>query len=90
MNVDIEQTVKYCTTYLGYQCTQPQETALYYEIPYKSWEVFGTDIFMVNNKSLLCIVHYYSKFPIMKKVAGLSADDLVHTTKVIFCSIWIA
>ena len=48
------------------------------------WEVVGTKIFMVNNKILLCIVDYYIKFLIVKKVAGLSADDLVHTTKLIF------
>ena len=39
---------------------------------------------MINNKTLMCIVDYYSKFPSLEKVAGLLADDIVHTTKLIF------
>ena len=39
---------------------------------------------MVNNKTILCTVHYNSTFPIERKVAGLSADDLVWATKLIF------
>ena len=44
----------------------------------------GTDVFMINNKTLLCIVDYHSKFPIVKKVSSLSADELVQTTKLMF------
>ena len=36
---------------------------------------------MANTITLLCIVDYYSKFPVVKKVASLSVDYLVHTTK---------
>ena len=46
--------------------------------------VVGTDIFMLNGKTLSSIVDYHSKFPIVKKVNSLSADDLVQTTKLIF------
>ena len=57
---------------------------LHYEILCRPWEVVGADVFMINNKTLLCIVDYHSKFPIVKKVKALSADDLVQTTKLIF------
>ena len=56
MNANIEQTVKKCSTYLGYQQTQLCETALHNDIPYKSWEIVGAYLFMVNNKNLLSIV----------------------------------
>ena len=46
---------------------------MYYEIPHKPWEVIGANIFMANNKTLLCIADYYSKFLILKKVGSLSA-----------------
>ena len=39
---------------------------------------------MINYKNLLCIVYYYSKFPVVKKVTGLSADNLVHAAKMTF------
>ena len=67
MNADIKETVKQCVTCLEYQCKQPQERALQYDIPYKPWEVVGANIFMVNDKILLHIVDYYSKFQVVKK-----------------------
>ena len=39
-----------------------------YEVLDKAWEVVGTDIFMINNENLLCIIDYYSKFPVVIKV----------------------
>ena len=77
MNTGMECAVKQCTKWLEYQLTQPQEKALHYKIPCKSLEVVGAAILMVNGKTLLCTVDYHSKFPILKKVHSLSADDLV-------------
>ena len=39
----------------------------------KPLEIVGAAIFLRNNKTLLCIVDYYSKFPIMKRAEELSA-----------------
>ena len=39
---------------------------------------------MINNKDFLCIVDYYSKFPVVRKVEILSAKDLIRATKVVF------
>ena len=83
MNAGIEHRVKQCANSLEYQHTQPQERALHYEISCKLWEVIGADIFIMNNKTLLCIADYY-KFPIVKKVGSLSTHDLVQMAKLIF------
>ena len=43
------------------------------------------DISMINNKTLRCIVDYYSKYPIVKKVGSLAVDDdLVQMAKMAF------
>ena len=42
---------------------------------------------MDNNITLLCVVDYYSKFPIVKKISVLSPDDLRHTSKLIFAEL---
>ena len=39
---------------------------------------------MINNENLLCIVDYYSNFPVEKKVESMSAEDLILQTKVVF------
>ena len=88
MNADIEHVVNQCAMCLGYQQMQPQEKALHYEIPARPWKEVGTDVFMIASRTLLCIGDYHSKFPMVKKVNSLSADDLVQTTKLIFCRIW--
>ena len=46
----------------------PQEKALHYEIACRPWEIIGEDVFMINDKSLLSIVDYHSKFLIVKQV----------------------
>ena len=84
MKTDIENTVRQYATFQEYQQIQPQERMLLYELPYRPWEVASADIFMVNNKMLLCIVDYYSKFPVVKKVGSLAVDSLIQMTKVIF------
>ena len=48
------------------------------------WEVVGADIISINNNMLLCIVNYYSKFPIMKKADGLLADNLFRAVRIVF------
>ena len=83
MNAEIENTVKQCATYLEYQQIQ-QQKILPYEIPCRPLRVVSADIFMVNNKMLLCIIDYYSKFLIVKKVDDLVADDLLQMARMIF------
>ena len=58
MNAIKEQAVKQYATCLEYQCTQLHETTLHYEKLFKSWDVFGADIFVINNKAFLCIVDF--------------------------------
>ena len=76
MNTDIKYIVKQLTMCLEYQHTQPQERALHYKIPCRTWEVISADTFIVNNKTLPCVVDGHSKFPIVKKACHLSGDDL--------------
>ena len=45
----------------------------------------GPDIIFMKNKTLLCIVDYYSKFHIVnKRAVNLHADDLVQAAKIVF------
>ena len=50
----------------------------------KTREVVGRDIFMIDDENLLCIVDYYIKFPVVKKLESMSAQDLIQVTKVVF------
>ena len=84
INVDIEKYIKSCATCLEFQQMQPKEKIIHHDIPLRLWEVLGTDVFQFNNKNHLCIVDYHSKFPVVKRLEGLSAESLITTVKVIF------
>ena len=84
INIDIENHIKSCNTCLEFQQTQPKEKIIHHDIPLRPWEVLGVDIFHLNNKNYLCIVDYHSKFPVIKRMEGLSTENLIATTKVIF------
>ena len=46
--------------------------------------MLGADIFQLNDKNYLCIVDYYNKFPVIKRMEGLSSKNLITTVKIIF------
>ena len=46
--------------------------------------MLGADVFHFNNKNDLCIIDHHSKFPVIKRMEGLSTEGLITTTKVIF------
>ena len=57
---------------------------MHHDIPLQPWEVVRADVFHYNNKNHLCIVDYNSKFPIVKRLEGLSAENLTNAVKIIF------
>ena len=63
---------------------QPKEKMIHHDIPLRPWEVLAADVFHFNNKNYLCIVDYHSKFPVLKRMEGLSTESPITTTKVIF------
>ena len=63
---------------------QPKEKIIHHEVPLRPWEVVGADIFHFNNINYLCVVDYNSKFPIIWKLQGLSAEHPINAVSAIF------
>ena len=84
INADIEKCIKQCATCLEFQQTQPKEKIIHHDIPLRPWKVVGGDVFHFNNRNYLCVIDYNSKFPIIKRLEGLSAENLINTIKIIF------
>ena len=84
INTNIEAYINHCATCLEFQQMQPKEKITHHDIPLRPWEVVGADIFHFKNKCYLCIVDYNSKFPVVKRLEGLSADNLINAVKIIF------
>ena len=84
INTDIKAYIKLCATCLEFQQMQPKEKITHHNIPLRPWEVGGADVFHFKNKHYLYIVDYNSKFPVIKRLEGLSADSLIKILKTIF------
>ena len=84
INADIEKYIKQCPTCLEFQQTQPKEKIIYHEVPLRPWEAVGADVFHFNNINYICVVDYNSKFPIIRKLQGLSAEHLINAVSAIF------
>ena len=55
MNADFENHTKNCSTRLDFQQTQLNEKFILHDIPGKLWEVIGTKMFTLNNKSYFAL-----------------------------------
>ena len=84
INANIEAYIKACATCLEFQQAQPKEKIMHNDILLRPWNVIGADVFHFKNKHYLCIVDYNSKFPIIKRLEGLSADNLINVVKTVF------
>ena len=84
INADIDNFIKNCTTCLHFQQTQVKERIIHHDIPLCPWEVVSMDVFHFNNKNYLHTIDNNSKFPVIKKLEGLSVESLITTTKIIF------
>ena len=78
INTDIKAYIKHYATCLEFQRMQPKEKITHHDIPLRPWEVVGADVFHFKNKHYLCIVDYNSKFPVIKRLEVLSADNLIN------------
>ena len=84
INTYILKYIKQCATCLEFQQTQPKKKIIHHEVPLRPWEAVGADVFHFNNINYLRVVDYNSKFPIIRKLQGLSVKYLMNATSAIF------
>ena len=77
INADIENMIKNCSICQESLPALPKETLQPHDIPSRAWEVVGTYLFNCNNHEYLIIADYYSKFPIIPKMNGLTTSNMV-------------
>ena len=80
MNANIQNMIKNCSICQENLPAQPKETLQPHDIPSRAWEVVGTDLFNCNHDEYLIIADYYSKFPIIQKMNGLTTSNIVIST----------
>ena len=56
---------------------QPKENNIHHKISDKLWRVIEADMFTSDNKNYICGVDNHSKYSVIRKTEGLSADSLI-------------
>ena len=80
INADIENMTKMCSICQENLPAQPKEILQPHDIPSIAWEIVGTDLFNCRHHEYLIIADYYSKFPIIWKMNGLTTSNMVIST----------
>ena len=62
MNKQIEDLILNCFTCLKYQKHNAKDPLMQKEVPYRTWETLGIDLFNLNGKNYLIVIDYFRKF----------------------------
>ena len=87
MNEQLEQLILNCQICLIYSRSKDKNmphTALGHKVPSVPWSKVATDIFHFESKSYLLVVDYTSRFPIVREIKSMSAQDIVEHFRLIF------
>ena len=76
-NRDIDELVKTCSPCQRHQKLNAKEPLLLHDGPAKAWHTLGSDIFFWNQTDYLLVVDYYSKFPVVKKLANTQSSTVI-------------
>ena len=84
INQDIDELVITCSPCQHHQKLNTKEPLLPHYFPPKAWHKLGSDIFFWNQTDYLLVVDYYSKFPLLKKLANTQSSTVIAHLKPVF------
>ena len=84
INSDIQSLVAKCSTCAKYRPANIKEPLLPHDLPLGPWQKVGADIFHFAGKHFLLIVDYFSKYPEVISICGLTAKHVVEALKSVF------
>ncbi|XP_061876955.1 uncharacterized protein K02A2.6-like [Entelurus aequoreus] len=84
LNKDIETLINKCETCQKHRNKQSKEPMVVAEVPTAPWHKVGMDLFHLRGKDYLAVVDYYSNFPEMALLAGLTSTCVITHAKSIF------
>ena len=73
---DIKSLVASCSSYQENQRSQTKEPMIPMDLPPHQWHTLGSDLFLFNQSWYVIITDYYSKFPFVRKLPGLSVKHV--------------
>ena len=84
MSQEIEDKIQHCAICQQHAAEQRKEKMIPHEVPNRPWEKIGVDLFHFAGKDYLCVVDYFSKFPIVRLLSSKTASSVINQLKSIF------
>ena len=89
INKDITKQYQSCKTCIKHSKSQPREPLQPHPTPEIPWHTVATDLFEIRNSKYLLIVDYYSRFPVLRKLASTTARVLIQEMKAVFAELGV-
>ena len=77
INREIEEHVMQCEPCQVYSNSQQKEPAISMEVPSRSWEKIGADLFLQGGRRFLLVADYYSKYPWIFPLMTQTSKDVI-------------
>ena len=84
MSRDIESSVKDCPKCVEFSRNQQKEKMTPHPVPDRPWQKVGVDLFLYGGNDYLCVVDYFSKYPIVRVLKDKTAHSVIVQMKSIF------
>ena len=84
MNKQIEKLIQRCHTCLKYMASKPKDPLMTHEVPNRSWEKVGSDLFHYAGRDYLIIVDYYSLRPEVYLLQQARTEEVIEASKDVF------
>ena len=93
LNDQLEKLILNCQLCLQYSKSKNKSTpptALGHEVPAVPWSKVATDIFYYESQPYLLVVDYTSRFPIVRRLKSMSAQNICRAVPVNIFRVWMA
>ena len=84
INKKIDEHVMQCEPCQVYSNSQQKEPVISMEVPSRSWERIGADLFMQGGRWFLLVADYYSKYPWIFPLMTQTSKDVISAFKLCF------
>ena len=77
MNAELKEMIATCETCRKFETSHQKESLIPHEVPSRSWEQVGVDLFELNRKEYMITVDYYSNFWEIDRLTSTTSSAVV-------------
>ena len=84
INKEADNHIMHCEPCQDLHRSQQTEPAILKEIPSRTWQKLGVDVFLQDSKWYVIVADYYSKYPWVHQLPATASKDVISVLKSCF------